>query len=283
MNKQVKNIIQFFFRNRAKARNYLFFLYILLSTFQSFAQIPDSIQVIEKNPEKLLKNLRIHNVTQGGFNFWYDEFSGHWAGIDFGFNTLKGKGLSNEYPDFLKHDIFRSNSLYANIIQQSIGLQKTRNTIGLVTGLGLQFKSYRLNHSTTLEPTATGKIEARTLVFDDNQKSKFSMTYITAPLLLEFQLPVNHYANRLFISGGVLTGYRLSSHTKIKYRIDRKKEKLKTPGDFSLNDFKYGLMLRMGYCQFQVFVNYDLQPMFDEKALVSDVYPLTFGITLVSF
>ncbi len=265
------------------AKFFPLFLFYLFNLNTTLAQLPDTITTIHEKPEKLLKNLRIQNVTQGGFNFWHDNFSGHWAGIDFGFNTLTGKGLSNDYPSFLDHDVFRSNSLYANIIQQSIGLQKTRNTIGLVTGLGLQFKSYRLNRNTTLEMTTTGKIEPRNLLFDDNQKSKFSMAYVTAPLLLEFQVPVNHYANRLFISGGVLAGYRLSSHTKIKYRVDRKKEKLKTPGDFSLNDFKYGLMMRLGYRQFQVFVNYDLQPMFKEDAQVMDVFPLTFGFTLLSF
>jgi hypothetical protein len=109
------------------------------------------------------------------------------------------------------------------------------------------------------------------------------MSYITAPLLLEFQIPVNHYANRIFFSGGLFAGYRLSSHTKIKYRAERTKEKLKTPGDFSLNDFRYGLMLRMGYRQYKVFVNYDLQPMFSENAEVPYIFPITFGITLLSF
>jgi hypothetical protein len=263
--------------------SFLVFLFMVVYGFSASSQLPDSITTIKEKPEKLLKNLRIQNVTQGGFNFWQDEFSGHWAGIDFGFNTLTGKGLSNDYPAFLEHDIFRSNSLYVNIIQQSIGLQKTRNTIGLVTGIGLQFKSFRLNNNTTIEKASTGEINGKILVYDDNQKSKFSATYITAPLLLEFQVPVNHYANRLFISGGLFGGYRLASHTKIKYRIDRSKEKLKTPGDYSLNDFRYGIMARLGYRQLQVFVNYDLQPMFKDEARVDDVFPLTFGVTLLSF
>lgn len=263
--------------------NFLIFLFLVVSGFSASSQMPDSITVIKKKPEKLLKKLRIQDVTQGGFNFWQDDFSGHWAGIDFGFNTLTGKSFSDDYPEFLKHNVLQSNSLYANIIQQSIGLQKTRNTIGLVTGLGLQFKSFRLNNNTTIEKAYTGEIERKTLIFDDNQKSKFSAAYITAPLLLEFQVPVNHYANRFFISGGLFAGYRLSSHTKIKYRIDRNKEKLKTPGDYSLNDFKYGLMMRMGYRQFQVFANYDLQPMFKDEARVMDVFQFTFGITLLSF
>lgn len=257
--------------------------FLIASVFSVAAQIPDSVTVIREKPEKLLKDLRIQNYTTGGFNIWHDEFTGHWAGIDLGFNTLMDKELNRVYPDFLEHDVFRSNSLYVNIMQQSIGLQKTRNTIGFVTGLGVQFKSYRLNKNTTIEKTASGAIQGRRLVFDMNQKSKFSAVYLNVPLLLEFQVPVNHYANRIFISGGVIGGYLLSSHTKIKYRADGNKEKLKTPDDYSLQDFRYGVMMRLGYRQFQCFVNYDLQPMFKEEARVPGVYPFTFGLTLLSF
>ena len=265
-------------------QKYLTILFFCLGgVFSAYAQLPDSITVIREKPEKLLKNLRIQNVTTGGFNFWNDDFSGHWAGLDFGFNTLVAKDNTGPFPYFLENDILRSNSLYANIIQQSVGLQKTRNTIGLVTGFGIQFKSYRLDKNTTIEQLSDGRIEGRTLVFDVNQKSKFSAAYLVAPLLLEFQVPVNHYANRIFISGGMTGGYRLSSHTKIKYRSDGNKEKLKTPGDFSLQDLRYGVMMRLGYRQYQVFVNYDLVPMFKKVARVPDEYPLTFGVTLLSF
>jgi hypothetical protein len=266
-----------------KNRMFLIIAIFLLSSLPAFSQFPDSIRVLREKPEKLLKNLRIKNVTQGGFNFWHDDFTGHWAGIDFGFNTLTGKDLSDTYPDYLEHDIFRSNSLFINIMQQSISLQQTRNTIGLVTGLGIQFKSYRLNNNTTIEVTPSGKIGEKILIYDVNQKSKFSMAYITAPLLIEFQVPVNQYSDRLFISGGLMAGYRLNSHTKIKYRADRRKEKLKTPGDYSLNDFKYGFMMRLGYRQYQVFANYDITPFFKEEALAPDIFPFTFGFTLLSF
>lgn len=241
-------------------------------------QVPDSIRVVDKKPEKLLKHLRIHDLTRGGFNFWQEDFTGHWAGIDFGINGIDGH--INGFPEY---DIFRSNSLYVNLIQQSIRLQRTRNTIGLVTGLGFHAKSYRLNNSTTFEKKPSGEIVQKNLFFDSNQKSKFSMSYLTSPLLIEFQIPVNHYANRIFVSGGMFGAYRLSGHTKIKYRLDRKREKLKTPGDFSLNDFRYGVMIRAGYRQFQVFCTYDIQPMFREEAMIPGLYPVTFGVTLLSF
>lgn len=253
---------------------------MLLITISLFlrAQIPDTIRIIDKNPEKLLKNLRIKDLTRGGFNFWQEDFTGHWAGLDFGINGING--LADGFPEY---DIFHSNSMYINIIQQSIRLQRTRNTIGLVTGVGYHAKSFRLNNSTTVEKKPSGEIVQKTLLFDSNQKSKFSMSYLTAPMLIEFQIPVNHYANRIFVSGGMFGAYRLSSHTKIKYRLDRKREKLKTPGDFSLHDFRYGVMVRFGYRQYQVFCTYDLQPLFREEAMIPELHPVTFGVTLLSF
>jgi hypothetical protein len=102
------------------------------------------------------------------------------------------------------------------------------------------------------------------------------------PLLAEFQIPINHYENRLYFSGGFFGSYRINSHTKIKYRVDRKKEKLKVPDFLSLNDFKYGVMFRAGYRWVNVFACYDLQPLF-RKGKGPELTPFTFGFTLVSF
>jgi len=169
-----------------------------------------------------------------------------------------------------------------NPVQQSIGIQRNRNTIGLVTGLGLQWLNYRLDKNTTIEKSETGFIIPKSLYFDTNQKSIFSSFYATLPVLAEIQFPVNHYNNRIFISTGIIFHYRLSSSTKIRYRLDKKREKLKTPGDYFLPNVRYSLMARMGYRNFQVFCNYDLQPLF-KKGTGPDLTPFSFGNTLLRF
>ncbi|MGC9352772.1 MAG: hypothetical protein ACP5D9_02980 [Mariniphaga sp.] len=242
----------------------------------------DTIVPIDKDPEKLLRKINIRNFTDGGFNFWYDDFSGHWAGVDFGFNLFTNPDYSGYSSDFMENDIFRSNSTYVNFIQQSIGIQRNRNTVGLVTGVGLQLKSYRLERNTTIRRLENGRIEPQTLYFDQNQKSKLSIVSLMVPLLAEVQIPVNHYKNRLYISGGAFGGVRLGSHTKIKYRIDGKKEKLKIPGHYSLQDYKYGLMVRAGYRWVNVFATYELTPLFKEGK-GPKLTPVTFGVTLISF
>ena len=264
------------------------FLSFFLSAFlalscslMGFAQETDTIVPIKKDPEKVLKKIDIKSITRNGFNFWQDKFSGHWAGIDLGFNTFLNTDYSNYESEFMKNDLLRSNSWYINLIQQSIGLQHNRNTIGMVTGLGMQFQSYRLDKNTTIERIENDIIVPKQLYFDDNQKSKLSMFYITVPLLLEFQFPINHYENRLYISSGLYMGYRVSSHTKIKYRIDQK-QKLKVPDHYSIPDFKYGVMLRTGYRWINVFATYDITNLFKpEKG--PELTPFTFGITLLRF
>ena len=248
----------------------------------SWSQANDTIAPVDKNSYKILRKIDIRRISRQGFNFWQDKFSGHWAGIDFGFNSFVNTGYSGYESEFMENDGWRSNSTYINLIQQSISLQHNRNTIGLVTGLGLNLQSYRLNQNTTIRRLNNGKIEPETLFFDQNQKSKLSVVSLIIPLLTEFQIPVNHYENRLYFSAGLYAGIRLSSHTKIKYRIEGKKEKLKVPGHYSLHDVKYGVMIRTGYKWINLFAACDLVPLFKEdKGPV--LTPFTFGVTLISF
>jgi hypothetical protein len=249
------------------------------TSFLSYAQETDTIMPVKKDPHKLLKNIDLKDFSKQGFNLWKDKFSGHWAGIDFGFNTFLSADYSDYNSKFMENDLLLSNSTYINFIQQSIGLQRNFNTIGLVTGIGLHLQSYRLDKNTTIRRLDNGKIEPQILYFDQNQKSKLSIISLTLPLLAEFQIPVKHFKNRIYFSAGLYGGIRLNSHTKIKYRSEGKKEKLKVPGHYSLHDFKYGLMMRTGYRWINLFATYELVPLFKEnKGPVLTFF--TFGVTL---
>ncbi|NOR74338.1 MAG: hypothetical protein GQ525_04185 [Draconibacterium sp.] len=256
--------------------------FLFVSTFVTLiAQETDTIIPIDENPEKILRKIDIREVTQNGFNFWQDKFTGHWAGIDLGFNTFLNKDYSGYDSDFMDNDILRSNSVYINVIQQSIGLQHNRNTIGFVTGLGVQFQNYQLDQNTTIERLSNDVIVPKELNYHENQKSKLSIFSITMPLLTEFQIPINNYKNRLYLSTGLFLSYRLGSHTKIKYKTDHK-EKLKVPDHYSLQNFKYGFMFRAGYRWINVFASYELTTFYKENK-GPELTPFTFGFTLLQF
>ncbi len=228
--------------------------------------------------------INLQTPVINGFNYWEEEFRGHWSGIFLGVNGFSQADYSN-YPDdqqdFLDINLLRSNSLNINLFQFSKGLQYNRNTIGLVTGVGMEIQTYYLDKNTSLV-TETDRVEPVNLYFDDNQKSKFSSVYLTVPLMLEFQVPVKHGGNRMYFSAGVTAGKNLSTHTKIKYRKSNQKQKLKTPDNYHLYDFRYSGTFRMGYRRINLFATYDLRPLF-KKGKGPEVYPFSVGFALISF
>ena len=266
-------------------KNLTFLLLFFLLTINVFSQQTDTISVSKPTFGNLPGVVDIQDLVKQGFNYWEEEFMGHWAGVSFGLNSFSNVDYSlypEEQKGFLDTDILKSHSLQINFFQISKGLQSNRNTIGLVTGLGMNIKSYRLNNNTTIGQLSNGMIYPKTLYFDSNQKSKFSSVYLSVPLLLEFQIPLKNYANRFYVSAGLIANKRLSTHTKIKYRKDDQKEKLKTPGSYSIPEYKCSATVRMGYRWVNVFASYDLVPLFrKDKGPV--LYPYTVGFYLLSF
>lgn len=263
----------------------IFLILLTLSTLLSFAQENDSIVVVQSRAGRLSGLIDIQDLVNEGYNYWNEEFEGHWAGVELGVNGFANANYSL-YPasenDFLENDVLRSNILNLNIFQYSRGLQQTRNTVGLITGIGLSLQSFRLNNSTTITRDENRKVIPQTLFFDSNQKSKLSLFYLEVPLLVEFQIPIMHHANRMYISAGVTGAKRLESHTKIKYRKDGKREKLKSPGDYSINDYKVSGTVRMGYRWINLFASYDFVPLFENRR-GPELYPYSVGIKLLSF
>ncbi|GAB3643870.1 outer membrane beta-barrel protein [Spirosoma arcticum] len=75
---------------------------------------------------------------------------------------------------------------------------------------------------------------------------------------------------------GGFVGYRLDSYTKIKREND---DKSREHSNFYLNDFRYGLVGHLGIVKTNLFVKYDLNPVF-QAGKRPDVRALSFGITL---
>jgi hypothetical protein len=256
-----------------------------LAFFLASAQENDSIIVVQSPKGRLSGLIDVQDLTNEGYNYWDEKFEGHWSGIEFGFNGLANADYSM-YPaledHFLDNDLLRSNVLNLNILQYSRGFQQTRNNIGLVTGLGLSFQSYHLDDNTTLSVDENNKIHPSVIYYDSSQKSKLSIAYLEVPLLLEFQIPIKNNANRLYFSAGVTGAKKIESHSKMKYHKNGKREKLKSPGDYSINDYKVALSFRVGYRWANLFASYDIVPLFEDRR-GPVLYPFSFGLKLISF
>lgn len=263
----------------------LLVLLVSFVSFQATAQENDSIIVLQSKAGRLSGLIDIQDLVNEGNNFWEKEFKGHWSGIEFGINGFAHPNYSmyasNEYG-FLRNKLLLSNVLNLNVLQYSIGFQQNRNTIGLVTGLGLSIQSYRLDNHTSILLDESRNVHPEYLNFDSNQKSKLSSVYLEVPLLVEFQIPVRNKANRCYISAGITGAKRLETHTKVKYKKENKKEKLKSPGNYSMLDYKVAGTIRIGYRAVNLFGTYDLVPLFEDRR-GPVLYPFSAGIRLISF
>jgi hypothetical protein len=208
---------------------------------------------------------------------WNGHFNPHWAGVEIGMNMFHqtdyqmyaGEG----YGDFF--DLIPGKSLTWNFNFAEWAFKNERNNFGLVTGLGFSFSDYTFDQSITIEKeNGDGMIIPAQLDPNGLKKSKLTMSYLTAPLLLEVKTPLRMGGSRLYLAGGVIGGLNIGSHTKYKYR----KDKEKTRSNYHLNPFKYELTGRFGFGDFCVFANYSLSPLFkDGKG--PELYPLMIGIS----
>jgi hypothetical protein len=78
---------------------------------------------------------------------------------------------------------------------------------------------------------------------------------------------------------GVYGGYRLGSHSKIKFRQNDETDKDKEHSSFYLNNWRYGLRMRMGIKSLDLFFNYDLNELFSEGR-GPELNAFSFGIIL---
>lgn len=224
---------------------------------------------------------------------WDDDYSserergfrGHWAGFEMGVNAFSNEDYS-AYPgqnDFMELDLLKSTAVNLNFLQYDISLQKDRNTIGLVTGMGLEWNNYRFDKKITLTEAETGEIIPEALNPDWSiKKSKLTSLYLTVPLLLEFQIPVGYKSRRVNFSAGIVGGLRIASHTKIKYKNNGNTHKDKDHDDFNLKALRYAGQVRLGYKSIKLFATYGLTELF-EDGKGPELTPYTVGITLVSF
>jgi len=252
------------------------------------ALAPDTIKIAKKDTtivrigKKDVKVIEHENGTEIIYNKdkikkgRNNKFNGHWEGIELGFNSF-GKSDYSMYAaadrDFMSLNQGKSLEFNFNFYELNIGLHKSY--VGLVSGMGLSFNSYRFEKPYTL---VEGPTRTEPLLLDHNNlsKSKLTVSYLTVPLLLEFQIPVNQNEGRMFINAGLLGGVKLGSHTKVKYNSNKDKDR----SGFNINSFKYDATARIGYKKVALFATYSLNSFF-ESGKGPDLTPFTVGISFL--
>jgi hypothetical protein len=201
----------------------------------------------------------------------------HWAGLDFGFMMLMDENFDNTFADnrYWNNDAARSQVWNLNILEHKFNFGTPY--VGLTTGLGFSWKQVAFKNNYVLQTTADTTFAVIDTV-NQYSKNKLKASYLTVPLMLEFNTSANEDRS-FYLAAGVVGGVRLTSKTKRQGEFDGKEFKEKVKGRYNLNAFQLDAAVRFGYGSWGVFANYSLLPLFDQGTTV-DAYPLTFGLSL---
>lgn len=254
---------------------------ILVSdTIESSQDADTAIIRIGKKEIKVIDHDEEDEEDDDHFTWCYDthkrdksgKFNGHWQSIDLGFNSFDKQDYSlyggNE---FMALNQGKSMEVNINFYELNIGLAKSY--VGLVSGMGFSFNSYRFENAYTIV-RGPERTEPVALDFEDLSKTKLAVSYLKVPLLLEFQIPVNQREGRLYLNAGVVGGVKIGSHTKVKHGDTKDKDR----SGFHMNAFNYAATARVGYKDIGLFATYNLTPLF-ETGKGPELTPFSIGIS----
>ncbi|AII53771.1 porin family protein [Hymenobacter sp. APR13] len=201
-------------------------------------------------------------------------------GIDLGLNALTNKSVQqNQLSPSLRTAASRYVSLNWHYLQR---LGSQRSPLYLLTGPELSFNNYMLEGSQRLV-SVNGTTRIVTAPDLNLEKSKLATTALNLPVMamLNFR---NAKSKSVFrVGAGGFVGYRLGSHTKIKYNDGEHTRKDKDRDSFNLTDFQYGLQGTVGLRSVTLFAKYNLNDFFKNDANSFQAQTLSFGISLTDF
>jgi len=202
-------------------------------------------------------------------------------GMDLGLNALVDKGSTpntNGVTPELRPFGSRYVSLYWQYAQRLGG---KRSPLYLLLGPEVAFNNYMLDNNTKFtystqyydQPIIVAKETTLNL-----EKSKLATTTLNLPVMASLRFRGNNDHDGFRLSAGGFVGYRLSSHTKLKYEQDGNTKKDKNRGGYNLEDFQYGLQGGIGMRKLDLFVKYNLNGLFKEN-LGPQGQTISFGVS----
>lgn len=207
----------------------------------------------------------------------------HWQGLWLGFggytNPSIGFTMNNPYK-YMTLDYGRSFNFQWNLGQRNLNL--IGKYVQLSTGLGLQFSNLKFDNNTKLNADSSftwGYIDSSNVY--SYRKNRFKQSYVTVPLLLNFN--TSKRLNKNFhISVGVVGKYLLASRTKQILVQNNNEFTAVRKDDYNINPFQFDGYASIGYRNYTVFTQYALNELF-RKDRGPQVYPFAVGIRVLSF
>ncbi|MDQ4141853.1 MAG: outer membrane beta-barrel protein [Bacteroidota bacterium] len=183
------------------------------------------------------------------------------SNLDLGLNTFVNVPEANNSL----YDLKPIGSRYISLKQYiSTRIGGVKSPLHLRTGLELAFNNYMLDKNRRIadENNVTVFYNEPTLSLE---KSKLTTSSLNLPLVAELIFKDKNGKESFKIGGGGFVGYRLGSHTKIKYQREGNTYKDKERGNYNLEDMQYGVNFLIGYKWINLFAKYNLNDLFKDN------------------
>lgn len=223
----------------------------------------------------------------------------YWAGLEFGINTfIAPDGRIGDGPASgpLQLNNAKSRFFAINFMEQKVEFGS--HHAGLLTGLGVEFLSYRLSGNNTL---AFNGDSTWAVPMDTPQlrKNKLRQIGLRVPLMLEFntkaaKLPADAAAlaakpgwsfsrkNNFHLAAGVVGSWYFDTMYKQKYTENGRTVRNRSKDGYNLLPYRLAARAQIGFGSLNLFAEYGLTPLFEEGA-APVLTPLNIGLTLVGF
>lgn len=169
---------------------------------------------------------------------------------------------------------------FAISLSQNPTLARSRGTkLSLRYALQLAWNNFMFDDDLIVRRGATNVVFDRNVggsATENLKKSKLTVASLELPVAprITFYNASGRKAFHLGVGGFV--GYRVGSYTKVKYVTNNRDH---NHDRFYLNDFQYGLLADIGILRTNLFVKYNLNPVFRTNR-GPDLQALSFGVTL---
>ena len=112
------------------------------------------------------------------------------------------------------------------------------------------------------------------------EKSKLAVSSLNLPLMPMLSFRDKEGKDSFRIGAGGFIGYRLGSHTKLKYEEDGNTKKDKDRGSYNLTDFQYGVQGTIGIRSIDLFAKYNLNNTFKDNR-GPQANTISFGLSIL--
>lgn len=146
----------------------------------------------------------------------------------------------------------------------------------LWVGMRYDIQNYRFADANVRLQPRLNEFTSRLDTTGAAEKSKVVVNYLGVPLSLGYQSNPKDPEDGFSIRAGISAGYRVRTHTKVKYENNRKEKEF---DDFNFNDFQISPFIQATYNSVGIYLRWNTSPVFkDGQGLATT--GMQFGIVL---